>query len=192
MNKAEELDNIGRRVMKSLEEFEVGDYESCSIHLWPALDHTAKRRHGGSVKARIIKFLREYGGLMSYLSTSNIFDIEVDGITLAECLYRDGRTFLMHEGKQSPNLQWNTSGEILLFAASGPEGIQNSLPASYLLGMIVSVICAPENKTVVTHSGEELSFFDLNVDVDLLWGQEDFLYSWISDRMGRKVTRSPV
>lgn len=167
-----------RRIQQALQHVLRKEWEAALVNLFPAIDATAKRRRPNEkVGPRIRAFLDDEHGLISVVATSNYFGrIEVDGVTIPDALYKFGRTSLMHEGELDPRLQFNEGGVL-------SAGTDNwNLPISYIHGMVLAVVVAPENlKESITGSfratvlGEEMRIEDL-------WGKREMVRRFIAQK----------
>jgi len=183
-----DLSYIERRTVHALQHFSNRNMESCGLELWPAVDNTAKRRHGGGVGSRIKKFLNENAPMISFLATRNVILINMNGRTVFDDLYDLARCSLVHEGRDSANVQWTFDGSARV-APGGPSEVQ----ADFMFGIALSVITAPENAgcapgqfdasiKIAALNGKEFELKDL-------WGQEEMLYKEISKMMPSPVHR---
>lgn len=183
-----DLGYIERRAVQALQHFSNRNMESCGLELWPAVDNTGKRRHGGGVGSRIKQFLNECAPMISFLATRNIILMSVSGRTVFDDLYDLARCSIVHEGRDSPNVQWTFDG-----SARVTPGGTSELPADYMFGVALSVITAPEN--VGCAPGQ----FDASIQIAALngkkfelkdlWGQEEMLYEEISAMMQSPIRR---
>ena len=158
--------SISRRVEKSIESLGERDYENAFVQLFPALDKTAKkRRPKEGVGSRIKNFISDEEAIITAVATNNIFKgMNVDGIDLPTALYKFGRTSIVHEGELDERLNINEHGRIEI-------GKVWNLSSSYITGLIVSVIIAPENNNEKIEKDFNISLFGTNYKVNELWGE---------------------
>jgi hypothetical protein len=158
---------ISRRIRQCSRHIAEQDWEAALINLYPAIDHTAKkRRPKAGVGERIKAFLTDEETLISVIATGGAFKGRINGVTVPEALYKICRTSIVHEGQLDPRLQFNTDGMLLL----GQD--KWHFPKGYILGMTLAVVIAPEN----VHEAEAAEFgFSLGgswLELNSLWGQK--------------------
>jgi hypothetical protein len=151
--------------------------EESLIHLFPALDKTAKRRRPkAQVGDRIRGFLADQEGIMSTIATGNFMkDIYVDGVSIPDAIYRFGRCSIMHEGELDPRLR----------VTDGPNwsiGQVWVLPRSFVLGIAVAVMIAPENLRERLATDRPITFLGQRWRLNELWGAESALKRQIAQR----------
>ena len=167
---------ISRRIESCINYVNIQNYESALINFFPALDRTAKkRRHREGVASRIKKFLADQEEIITAISTGNIYkDIQINGITFPEAIYKFGRTSISHEGELDSRLNFNDNGILTI------SDVWN-LPSSYITGLCVGVIVAPENSNEFIASPLEITLFGKKFGINELWGAEDSVKQLISD-----------
>jgi hypothetical protein len=155
-------------------------YEEALIHYFPALDKTAKRRRPkAGVGVRIREFLRDEEDLISAVSFRNVFkDICFDGIGFPEAIYNFGRTSIAHEGELDPRLKIIDGGNLRI-------GVVWELPASYVAGLAIAVIVAPENVSERIGKAITVHFLDESFQLDELWGTETTVRKLIESKFKR-------
>jgi len=168
--------SISRRIKSAIENLQSKDFESSLIHLYPALDKTAKkRRPRDGVSMRIKGFLADEEVLISSIATSNAFkNININGIDFPTAIYKFGRTSIAHEGELDSRLVINETGELKI-------GTVWNLPASYITGIIIAVVVAPENLREKLDSDLVINLFEKQFIVDEIWGQRDIIRNHISN-----------
>ncbi|WP_371396762.1 hypothetical protein [Fretibacter rubidus] len=196
LNSGTDLSYIERRVVKAFYNYSEGDYESCALQLFPALDNTAKRRFGGGVGKRIKSFLSESSPMITFIATSNIMTLKIGVKPMLDILYDQVRTSIVHEGRVDANFTWTTDGSMRL-----SEDGANAMPHDFLFGMLISVLTAPENASLRSlNKSEYLTFTHIPRQplprrkfwLSHLWGAEDYLYAEISLAMNKVVHRAAL
>ncbi|MFQ2605612.1 hypothetical protein ACK3ZW_01785 [Aeromonas caviae] len=160
---------ISRRLQQCVERLEALDYEGALVNLFPAIDKTAKkRRPKDGVGSRIKAFLQDEEVLITAIATGNVFKgCEIDGMTFHEALYKFGRTPIAHEGELDPRLTFNTDGSLLI-------GRDNwNLPISYITGMALAVVIAPENNGEQTTGNLGITVFGAQFALNDIWGRPE-------------------
>ena len=167
--------SVSRRVESSIAAYSKKDYEEAFIHLFPAIDKTAKRRiPKGRVAERIKAFLHDENKLITGIATKNVMDIAVDGIDLPTALYKFGRTSIAHEGELDERLTINNTGSIEI-------GRVWNLPSSYVFGMTMAVVLAPENSDEQVASAITFELFDNSYELNEMWGEVEAIKSRMCD-----------
>lgn len=148
------------------------------VNLFPAIDKTAKkRRPKDGVGKRIKAFLQDEEVLITAVGTGNVFKgCMFDGKSFHDALYEFGRTPIAHEGELDPRLKFNNNGGLQI----GVEGW--NLPASYIVGMALSVIIAPENEGEKTADGLSVDVLGARFMVNDIWGKPDAVRKHICER----------
>ncbi len=167
---------VSRRLQQCIERLQASDYEGALVNLFPAIDKTAKkRRPKAGVGVRIRSFLKDEEVLITAVGMGNVFkDCNFDGFSFEDALYKFGRTPIAHEGELDPRLSFNENGGLQI-------GKDNwNLPASYIVGMSLAVITAPENKGEETTEGLGVQVFDKQFALNELWGKPEPIRSHIS------------
>ena len=80
--------SIGRRIISAFSAFQQRDYEGACIHLFPAIDKTAKRRRPKEgVGERIRQFIADQEAIISVVATGNYMVRNyVDGIGFPDAI----------------------------------------------------------------------------------------------------------
>jgi hypothetical protein len=166
---------VSRRIQQCIERLQIGDYEGALVNLFPAIDKTGKkRRPKEGVGSRIRSFLKDEEVLITAVGMGNVFkNCSFDGISFEDALYKFGRTPISHEGELDPRLKFNEKGGIQI-------GRDNwNLPSSYIVGMALAVIIAPENEGEHTQEGLGITIFDKRFALNDIWGKPDDVRSHI-------------
>lgn len=170
---------VSRRLQQSAIHMQDEDHEGALINnLFPALDKTAKKRRPKfGVSRRIRAFLEDEEKLISAISTGNIFaDIRVNDVSIPEALYKFGRTPIAHEGELDPRLKFNLSNSIRI-------GVEKwNLPSSYILGMFVAVVIAPENSDEKMAEELHLTVLGRTYQVNELWGKKELFQNLVCEQ----------
>ena len=158
--------SISRRIEKAIDALSRKDFEDAFVHLFPAIDKTAKKRKPkAGVGVRIKSFISDEEAIITAVATNNILrNIIVNGIDFPTALYKFGRTSIVHEGELDSRLKINEQGTIQI-------GDTWNLPASYIMGLIVSVIAAPENFGEKINENIGITLFGEQFTANTLWGQ---------------------
>ncbi len=92
---------VSRRINQCIAHLQAKDWEGALVNLFPALDQTAKRRRSkDGVGSRIRAFLEDEEGLISCIATGSfIANVNVNGVSITDALYKFGRTSIAHEGE---------------------------------------------------------------------------------------------
>ncbi len=159
--------SISRRIESCIACANNKEYETALIHFFPALDKTAKRRRSkDGVGSRIKKFIADQEAIISAVATNNIFlNINIDGVSFPDAIYKFGRTSIAHEGELDPRLTINDTGLLTI-------GHVWNLPSSYITGLIVGVMVAPENSGEKIESNLGVTLFGNEFSINELWGAE--------------------
>jgi hypothetical protein len=146
------------------------------VNFFPALDKTAKRRrpkHG--VGDRIRCFIADQEAIITAVATGNIIqNISINGVSFPDAIYRFGRTPIAHEGELDPRLTFNDARSLQI-------GGTWNLPSSYITGLCVGVMVAPENAQEFIHAPLSLSIFGRDFKINELRGAELLVKKVISD-----------
>jgi len=179
----ETIGSIGRRIDSTIEAIIRNDYEHALIHLFPALDKTAKRRRPRSgVGDRIKAFISDQQIIITAIAFQNIFTqgCMFDGLTFADAIYKFGRTSIAHEGELDERLK-------IIPGSSLRIGKVWELPASTVSAMAVAVIIAPENARERCMSTSRIKILQKEFPVQSLWGAEDKVKALIKEVFRRDV-----
>ena len=160
---------VSRRVQQCIEHLQKNDPEGALVNLFPAIDKTGKkRRPNDGVGSRVRGFLKDEEVLMSAVGMGNVFKgCEFDGLSFEKALYKFGRTPIAHEGELDPLLKFNSSGGIQI----GLDGW--NLPVSYISGMTLAVIVAPENTGEMTSDGLKITVLGKSFSLNEIWGNPE-------------------
>ena len=169
---------ISRRIQQCFEHILNKDWEGALVNLFPALDKTAKKRRPKErVGTRIRAFLEDEELLISTAAIGTVFTgNRANGLSIPDALYQFGRTSIVHEGELDPRLHFDDSGMLVMGAERW------SLPSSYILGMSLAVIVAPENKYERISNHLTLTLLDQQLQINELWGQKTIVQKIICDR----------
>jgi len=169
---------ISRRIHQCVGHIQARDWEGALVNLFPAIVKTAKkRRPKAGVGDRIRAFLEEEEILISAVATGNVLkNIQVNGVSVTDALYKFGRTSIVHEGELDPKLHFNACGSILI----APD--RWDLPAGYIVGMSLAVVVAPENKTESVDAKLGFNLFGEQHDLNSLWGARSKVQETIATR----------
>ena len=168
--------SISRRIQSCINYANAGNYESAMVNFFPALDKTAKRRRPKvGVGDRIRSFISDQEAIITAIATGNIFqNISVNGISFPEAIYKFGRTPIAHEGELDPRLTFNAEGSLQI-------GNTWNLPSSYITGLTVGVMVAPENSQEFIDAQLSLTIFGHQFAINDLWGAEPRVKKVIAD-----------
>ncbi|WP_215407079.1 hypothetical protein [Vibrio gigantis] len=173
--------SISRRIESSIISFQQNDFESALVHFFPALDKTAKKRYPkDGVGKRIKKFLDDELDIITYIATQNIFRINVDGISFPEAIYKFGRTSIAHEGELDPRLNFDNLEGMSI-------GQQWNLPPSFIIGLIVSVVLAPENNAEELKGNHGVTIHGDKFELSKHWGDRSGFRSYMEQKFGRAI-----
>ncbi len=168
---------VSRRVQQCVERLQVQDCEGALVNLFPAIDKTAKkRRPKEGVGRRIKAFLKDEEVLITAVATGNVFKgCSFDGMSFHDALYDFGRTPIAHEGELDPRLTFNSDGGLQI----GKD--HWNLPVSYIAGMALAVIIAPENAGERTADGLGITVFERQFALNDIWGQPESVRAHICE-----------
>jgi hypothetical protein len=168
--------SVSRRIESCIKFANLKDYESALIHFFPALDKTAKkRRPKDGVGRRIRNFIADQEAIISAIATRNILkDISINGISFPDAIYNFGRTCIAHDGELDSRLTINDTGALTI-------GRVWNLPSSYITGLVIGVMIAPENVHEYINAPLEITIFDKRFKVNELWGAEEVIKQLICD-----------
>ena len=171
--------SVSRRLASCLEAYQRKDYEVSLVHFFPALDKVAKRRRSKDrVGERIKGFLNDEEVLIFAIATGMVFKGNViNGVTFVEAIYKFGRTSIAHEGELDPRLQFVDGG-------SWSIGDKWLLPSSFILGLSVAVMAAPECKSERIASDANVTLFGRQWAINELWGAEREVKTHIATEWG--------
>lgn len=165
----------------SIKSFLRNDYETALIHYFPALDKTAKcRRPSEGVGNRIRNFLDDELDIISHVATRNIFRIECDGLSIPQAIYKFGRTSIAHDGELDPRLRFDNKSGMCI-------GAIWNLPPSFIIGLILTAIIAPENSNEKFESEYKLTIHGSEFNASELWGERQVIRDWMEAEYGRPI-----
>jgi hypothetical protein len=167
---------ISRRIESCIKCANSKDYESALIHLFPAIDKTAKRRRPrDGVGSRIKAFISDQEAIISAVALRIILrNININGFSFPEAIYKFGRTSIAHEGELDPRLTINDAGTLTI-------GQVWNLPSSYITGLIVGVMVATENTQEYIDSSLGITLFEKQFEINELWGAKKKIKQFICD-----------
>lgn len=93
-----------------------------------------------------------------------------------DALYNFGRTPIAHEGELDPRLTFNSNGRLQI----GKD--HWNLPISYIAGMALAVIIAPENAGERTAAGLGMTVFEKRLALNDIWGRPGLVREHICER----------
>lgn len=160
---------VSRRVQQCVERLHVQDCEGALVNLFPAIDKTAKKRRPKEKVGRRIKaFLQDEEVLITAFATGNVLKgCSFDGMSFHDALYKFGRTPIAHEGELDPRLTFNSDGGLQI----GKD--HWNLPISYIAGMALAVIIAPENIGECTADRFGITVFGRQFALNDIWGRPE-------------------
>ena len=174
---------IGRRIDSALAAIVSRKWEDALIHLFPAMDKTAKRRRPkASVSERIRAFIDEQQVIITAIAFGNILgrDCSFNGLTFSQAIYKFGRTSIAHEGQLDERLRITAGGGVRI-------GQVWELPSSTVMAMCIAVIIAPENARERSASRGTLTVMGENFEVQELWGAQRKIEDTIRRQYRRDV-----
>ncbi|HEU0233788.1 MAG TPA: hypothetical protein VFQ94_01475 [Gallionella sp.] len=168
--------SISRRIQSCINYANAGNYESAMVNFFPALDKTAKRRRPkAGVGDRIRSFISDQEAIITAIATGNILqNISINGVSFPEAIYKFGRTPIAHEGELGPRLTFNNGSTLQI-------GNTWNLPSSYITGLCVGVMVAPENSQGFIDPQLSLTIFGHRFGINELWGAEREVKRVIAD-----------
>ena len=178
--------SISRRIEASISALQNKDYETALIHYFPALDKTAKRRRPkAGVGDRIRQFVDDELEIISHIATRNIIRVTCNGVSFSEAIYKFGRTPIAHEGELDPRLRFdNASGTSI--------GQVWNLPPSFITGLVVAVVVAPENRGEAFSQNYMVTIHGQEFNLSKMWGDRQSIRNWMEAVYGRPLfDRSP-
>lgn len=166
---------VSRRIQQCVERLHVQDCEGALVNLFPAIDKTAKkRRPKEGVGKRMKAFLQDEEVLITAVATGNVFKgFSVDGMGFHDALYNFGRRPIAHEGELDPRLTFNDHGGLQI----GKD--HWNLPISYIVGMALAVVIAPENVAERTAEGLGITVFGKKFALNDIWGRPESVHEHI-------------
>jgi len=132
--------SISRRVESALRHAKKGENEESLIHLFPALDKSAKKRYPKlGPGPRIKQFIDDQLDTISLIGCNNFVRTTINGTTFPEAFYKLARNPLLHEGQLDTKINFSSKHGLTI-------GETWNLPPSYILGLVIGVAVAIENK----------------------------------------------
>lgn len=169
---------VSRRIQQCVERLQVQDCEGALVNLFPAVDKTAKkRRPKEGVSRRIKSFLQDEEVLITAVATGAVFKgCTFDGMSFHDIIYKFGRTPIAHEGELDPRLTFNNTGSL----QTGKD--HWNLPISFIAGMALAVIIAPENVGERTANGLGIMVFERKFALNDIWGRPEPVRQYICEK----------
>jgi len=151
------------------------DCEGALVNLFPAIDRTAKKRRlKAGVGERIKAFLADEEATISAVGTGNLLvDINIDGVSVPDALYKFGRTSIAHEGELDSRLRFTLDGSLRIGANNW------ELPIGYIVGMCIAVIASPENKGERLSRELTISILGKQFRINEIWGEREVIEAHI-------------
>lgn len=177
------LGSIGRRIDSTLAAIVTGKHEEALIHLFPAMDKTAKRRRPNvGVAERIRRFIDDQQIIITSIAFGNILtkDCLLDGLSFSQAIYKFGRTSIAHEGELDENLLITSGNQVRI-------GKTWELPASTIFSMCVAVMIAPENSSEKSLSEGTVNVLGQEFSIQELWGAQSKIENMIRQQYRRDV-----
>ena len=158
--------SVSRRLSDCLKANARKDYEGALVHFFPALDKVAKRRRPKEgVGARIRAFLSDEEALISAIATGNVLqNIQVNGVSFPDAIYKFGRTSIAHEGELDRRLAITNDGSLSI-------GEVWALPSSYITALCIAVMAAPECADEGIEGDATIELFGSTWHLNALWGE---------------------
>jgi len=178
--------SIAKRVETALDFISKGDFENALIYISIIVDATSKKEgsSGMSQSNRNKKFIDDNQDFIYRFSTGG--QVSVTGTlnyptgTLGQTLYKIIRCGLLHEG-----ILPNT---FVMLDGQGLGGIRTSLDqdkpmgfaisAHLLIALLILVITSPVNSAESINGGMEFTIYDINTQVNNIWGDRSHLNSY--------------
>ncbi|WP_240657394.1 FKBP-type peptidyl-prolyl cis-trans isomerase [Pseudoalteromonas rubra] len=174
--------SVSRRINSSILALSQNNYEDALIHFFPALDKTAKRRSPSEKKVgrRIKGFISDQEGIITAIATRNIIrGIMVDNVSFPDAIYKFGRCSIAHEGELNERLKISAGNQVRI-------GHVWELPSSYIAGLIISVMIAPENKDErIDNNTFTVEIFGNTFKANELWGAQEKVEAIIDELFKR-------
>ena len=182
--------NLGvvRRVEDAFDAIRLGRTESAALHLFPAIDATARaRRPTESVGARFRALIQDQIGIIAPLGLSVVLgrDCTFGGIALEDALYKLGRCTLLHEAGLSDSFAFSESRHSML-------GGKWLLSHHFLCALLVSVVTARENRGLAVRRDFSLNILGSIESVNDLWGEEDRIRELIAAAWPTMLDLAPL
>jgi hypothetical protein len=167
---------IARRIESCLINLGSGEIESAAIHVFPAIDATAKLRRPPpiGVGVRIKKFIDDDDELVSLIAfRGRIKGCMFNGKTIGAAIYDLARNPLMHEGELDPRMTFEATNGFTL-------GGTWNLPPRILLALAIIVVIAPENKDSRIKADIAVDLFGRRYELNEIWGKHQHFIDLIS------------
>ncbi|CAI8968592.1 hypothetical protein [Pseudomonas soli] len=162
---------ISRRVEQSALSAQNNDFEASLLHLFPAIDKTAQLRYPkDKVGPRFKKFLHDQHDIVSLIAFNNVINITHSGMTFPDAIYKLARNPLIHESELDKRITFNNE--------CGLEISENhwNLPKSYILGLCIAVVVAPENRREWINHSLSCRLWGCEYRINQLWARPDLIY----------------
>lgn len=172
--------SISRRMEACIQAFMKNDFETALINFFPALDKTAKRRRNKNVGVRIRSFLDDELDIISHVAIGNILRLECNGMSMPQAIYKFGRTSIAHEGELDPRLNFDNRNGMNI-------GSTWNLPPSYITGLVLSVIIAPENVSEKFEKDYMFKIHGTDFNLNELWGERQQIRDWMEVQYGGPI-----
>ena len=145
----------------------MGDAENSLIHLFPAIDRSAKNRFPNfGVGRRIKQFISDEEAVVTKIATGSIIvGGEFGGYTFAEAIYEFGRNSLIHEGELDPRIEFSSNNFIKI-------GETWELNHGFIFGLIIAVVLSPQNEDEQSPYDYELRLFEQVFGLNSIWGKK--------------------
>ena len=161
------IGSIGRRIDSTIAAIVARQPEEALIHLFPAMDKTAKRRRPkAGVGDRIRGFIDDQEIIITAIAFGNIMSgTVVDGMKFSEAIYKFGRTSIAHEGELDERLKIIPGCEVRI-------GRTWELPESTIFAMCIATMIAPENAGETSSSKGSVKVLGHETAIQDLWGAQ--------------------
>lgn len=172
---------VCKRIESCIASYNQRDYESCLINLFPIIDSTAKKRRPSfGVGKRMRAFINDELSIITTIGMSATFVGGVFGsYSIPQVVYKLGRNSLIHDGSLDERLSISEDGS---FTLSDDNFI---LPKAFIMGMMLAVISAKENKNEKLDRGDILiEICGKDININDLWGNREFVLFAIRQRFG--------
>jgi hypothetical protein len=164
--------SISRRIESSLTHLANNELEESLIHFFPALDKTAKIRYPRmGVGQRIKRLITDHEAIITAVAINNIITgATFSGLTIAEAMYKLGRTSILHEGELDSRLTFDNNTGLSI-------GHSWNLNNAWIFGLILCVILSKENLQEYINPSYAITLWGVDYSANDLWGREDMIYS---------------
>jgi len=175
------MKGIEARISEAISKLQQDDTENAMLQTITAIDGTARKRFGTQMgnKRRFVKFLSDEEDFIIYSAFSfgvhlYVKDrLELANLgTLPELIYYSVRNPLVHEGDIGPGAIFLNREDKVAF---GFRNEKFMIPPYLVLGLIMLVIGAPENKDLSLNHRWMLTVNNKDLDLHYFWGNLDLL-----------------